>query len=493
LLISAVLITVLTLVYQVENLRGRRAFASASRDFVAAGFSLDLRSYLPPAVPDELNLAKIPLLNPSPEPATQDQRWSTVSAQFEPADTKAPGKRFSHFFRGNFPVSISPRFETQTQAQADQLRSEMALLAEHHDQEDLLAFLARVSPLIDQLGEAAALRPHFFVRSDLDRPTSEIRFPEFSFVQSFRQATVLQAIMALEAGRPAEASRAISLLLRFQSTLRSSPWLIVQVHADGLRDSASSLIWQGMIHQAWNVAELDTFAALLADDRVLGSYRQSLAAETLLSARMIQQKETVLPAQEDQVRSQYDAHRHFLRLIDYFPSGWLHQNAAFCFHTFLDQLLPQIDATNNRVHRTTPPANELSPGFSRVTATGATATPYTFFAQLVGIRGGFHSYAGYSKTNHDITRIAVALEKHRLLHGAYPASLAPVLAADPALAALHDPFDGQPYRYRRDADGGFTLWGIGPDLKDDGGTPTKLDASGVRQRPFDLVWRIPGP
>jgi len=67
-----------------------------------------------------------------------------------------------------------------------------------------------------------------------------------------------------------------------------------------------------------------------------------------------------------------------------------------------------------------------------------------------------------------------------------------VLATASALAALHDPFDGQPYRYRREADGGFTLWGVGQNLQDDGGAFPDLSDNRANYETGDVVWRVPG-
>jgi hypothetical protein len=55
---------------------------------------------------------------------------------------------------------------------------------------------------------------------------------------------------------------------------------------------------------------------------------------------------------------------------------------------------------------------------------------------------------------------AVAAERYRLRHGAWPAALAP--------ECLPDPFDGQPLRYHRLADG-IVIYSIGEDRADDGG------------------------
>ena len=62
---------------------------------------------------------------------------------------------------------------------------------------------------------------------------------------------------------------------------------------------------------------------------------------------------------------------------------------------------------------------------------------------------------------------AVAAERYRLRHGHWPDSLNELVPDFlPSIAA--DPFDGQPLRYKRLADG-IVIYTIGPNLADDGG------------------------
>jgi hypothetical protein len=63
--------------------------------------------------------------------------------------------------------------------------------------------------------------------------------------------------------------------------------------------------------------------------------------------------------------------------------------------------------------------------------------------------------------------VAVAIERYRLRRGAWPDSLA-ALVPDLLPTVPLDPFDGQPLRYRRLADG-VVIYSIGPDSADDGG------------------------
>ncbi|NCA83374.1 MAG: hypothetical protein EOM72_11635 [Opitutae bacterium] len=77
-----------------------------------------------------------------------------------------------------------------------------------------------------------------------------------------------------------------------------------------------------------------------------------------------------------------------------------------------------------------------------------------------------------------VSRTGLALLRHKLAHGAYPAALAEI---DPQFLSEVplDPFTGHPLVYRTEGDG-FVLYSLGENLKDDGGKKTK-DA--------DIAWR----
>ena len=65
--------------------------------------------------------------------------------------------------------------------------------------------------------------------------------------------------------------------------------------------------------------------------------------------------------------------------------------------------------------------------------------------------------------------IACALERHRLAHGQYPESL-DALVPQFVEKVPHDLIGGQPLKYRRNG-GGFVLYSVGWNERDDGGTP----------------------
>jgi hypothetical protein len=80
---------------------------------------------------------------------------------------------------------------------------------------------------------------------------------------------------------------------------------------------------------------------------------------------------------------------------------------------------------------------------------------------------------------------ALAAERYRQKHGRWPESLAG-LAPDYLAAVPLDPFDGQPLRYRRLADG-VVVYSVGVDKTDDGGN---IDRKNPHQSGTDLGCRL---
>ena len=87
-----------------------------------------------------------------------------------------------------------------------------------------------------------------------------------------------------------------------------------------------------------------------------------------------------------------------------------------------------------------------------------------------------------------VTRAGLAAIRCRQAQGAFPQTPA---ALD--LKGLVDPYTQGPLHYRRQ-DGGFVVYSVGEDLKDNGGSPRpdrRADPNGKHVE-YDLVWRFPG-
>ncbi|MDZ7615658.1 MAG: hypothetical protein U1E05_01560 [Patescibacteria group bacterium] len=87
-----------------------------------------------------------------------------------------------------------------------------------------------------------------------------------------------------------------------------------------------------------------------------------------------------------------------------------------------------------------------------------------------------------------VTRAGLAVLRHRVEHGVYPATLAEL-----SIQSLIDPFSQRTLIYRPGPHG-FTLYSIGKNMTDDGGTPAKKgDTRSGDTHSGDIVWQYGEP
>ena len=85
------------------------------------------------------------------------------------------------------------------------------------------------------------------------------------------------------------------------------------------------------------------------------------------------------------------------------------------------------------------------------------------------------------EANLDLARIGLLVEQYHDRNGSYPESLGAIEEGLGGTVPI-DPFTGEPFHYRA-SDTGFSLYSVGPDLMDNGGTV------GAPFHPGDIVWR----
>jgi hypothetical protein len=116
--------------------------------------------------------------------------------------------------------------------------------------------------------------------------------------------------------------------------------------------------------------------------------------------------------------------------------------------------------------------------------------------------GGLLGHAAEAEARRRIITAALALERYRDRHGAYPETLA-ALAPEFLRTEPVDFMDGRPLRYALNGDGHYRLYSVGLDCVDDGGIMTQeerpsmaallaLRSGGTEVMPKgDIVWPFP--
>ena len=95
----------------------------------------------------------------------------------------------------------------------------------------------------------------------------------------------------------------------------------------------------------------------------------------------------------------------------------------------------------------------------------------------------------YGQNAADMARVAIALERYRLVQGNYPEKL-DALAPRFIESLPHDVIGGQPLKYHRTDNGQFALYSVGWNGTDDGGAvfPPEDSSFGNESGKGDWVW-----
>jgi hypothetical protein len=166
------------------------------------------------------------------------------------------------------------------------------------------------------------------------------------------------------------------------------------------------------------------------------------------------------------------------------PRGWFQQNQALIARTAQD-LLDSLDTATRRVH-----VARLDAWGEHLQKLASSRGPYTFLAGKVTpnfIRAV--QAVARNQTQLDQLYVACALERYRLARGSYPQQLDELR---PAFLdrVPKDLFSDGPLKYQRDNQGGYQLWSVGWDEKDDGGKRVfgKNGKPDYSEQSSDWVW-----
>jgi hypothetical protein len=119
------------------------------------------------------------------------------------------------------------------------------------------------------------------------------------------------------------------------------------------------------------------------------------------------------------------------------------------------------------------------------------ATDFDLVGPTISSTAAFVNRALRAQTVANIVTAAIALERFRLIHHAYPDSLAK-LAPEFVKTVPIDCMDGHDLRYRLNADGTYLLYSVGEDGVDNGGNPTPKEEKFMSFfKGLDLVWPRP--
>ena len=487
------LILLTALAYVEENWRGERVWTQTKAELEARGESFDRAKFIPPPVPDDQNFGALPYfkvgsggkiaLRASIDPLMDNISTLKDDPKFIQAKTWLPH------------MGAWTRGET-TDAATVEKQLEAFLL--HQDPKAKvppgatpLDVFTQICPGVAELRQANLQRPlcHFDFDYANTNPWT------ISFHVLVDQITVSKLLaydteLALLSHRPDAALQDSQIAWKIRDGVTQSPFLISGLIGMGVVAIQLNAIQQGLFEHEWTDATLAQIDADLGRINDLAAGQFALRGDVTMSMVPISDAVTahrslllnvITPTSgtfdyKDIEDWEYLGVQMFYR---YVPNGWLRINEANNVRRMLDGARA-IDPASRMVDPVQ--VEKLSPSDAeKFGVLGIAAGPLINYVRKFA----------YSQVQIDMTRIACRLERYRLAHGSFPATLDALIPTYGA-ELPHDIMTGKPYIYRLDKDGNYTLYSAAWNQQDDHGNTSSLagmpNFSSPSSESLDWVW-----
>jgi len=468
------LFALVVLLYIEEDWRGAHAWALTKAKWEAKGETFDYSKFIPPPVPDEQNLAAIPLLEIKQE--------SSQSSDFPEPYLGMPNlEKAMHKGESTIEFPIGGPEKVREMLAKDY---EIAF----HGQKPPPAALAQ----FDALYPFTAKRPVF--RLNLDYTASPPAVRSLGPVtKAITLAKVLteHALLALDDKQPDLALRDIKVNYIVLSGVKRDPSLVGGLVAIGIAAISNTALDDGLTRHSWNDAQLAELQQVLKPINFLADFQFGMRCEITNSTATLEFMKHTNRSGLDQAFGPGASTAPISALINVpWPSGWWDQNESQ-MATYFFQSLESVDPQARLVF---PKGERYLQNQIEQARTGWRAfAPGSIIANVaVGpIVSATQQYAR-AQVSVDERRIGCALERFRLAHGVYPEKLEELAPA--CIDELpHDIMNGEPYHYRVNADGTFLLYSVRWNQVDDGGKVVfKNEAkTQIDYEQGDWVWPTP--
>ena len=510
----ACLATLIALFYAEEDWRGKQAWESYKRQSKAQGLELDWQAYVPPAVPDDQNFAMTP-----PFAGLFDYQYTTTHVHWGDTNIWARMGRLAlglgsvesklkDWVYGR-PIHLK---EWQRWFRKDEEKWEggmgrnkrlKVVRSPHNDwpvpeqagepANDVLFALNKVAPDLAAI-RAASARPQsrFPIHYD-ELPNAML--PHLGFLANISRVLQLRAIAELATGSNQPAFADATLAFYCADAIKSEPFMISQFIRCHIIEGDLQSVWEGLGEHRWSEDQLEKFQHYFLQMDLLTQYGQIVQSDLAFNCGEI----ALLPEDPltfyalEQPLFFGAGQEAMVRLIRIMPRGWFYENELTAARFFHETLLRDVTAQTQRVYPNVSQTNLALFGAVSPQA------PYSFAFKGVGKSVISPQAFVHVQTEINLALIACALERFRMAHGHYPEDL-DALAPGVLDNVPHDIINGEPLKYRVNEGGGFTLYSVGWNEKDDGGTYPAAEASSSKQfreqseyhpETGDWVWQYP--
>ncbi len=444
---------------------------------------LDLRNYIPKTVPDDENFAATPVVKKWFATKWENHPWrsdhfskapSSLIQQIKDVERTKPLRPLD---LAAWHHGLAKESSIETQPLSRQQHASAILVALKDDEEPIESV------------RTASTRPKatYPVNYTLDDPW-QILLPHLSNIKELGARLSLRACAELAINDTNKAFDDILLTLYLADSLTNESFFISYLIRAGCVHAAVQPIWEGLREHQWSDRQLQEFETRLLRFNFVSELDRPLKMERAVGVLTI-----------DLTRSKgvaYLARTAFQEPFDgltgkamdrVIPSGWFAREKVNYCRLWNILFSDAFDSAAGTISPSEASANQEL--FNREVYSGKRGTVGTIFHhQIVGRlflptlpKCIFRAAVAQTAANQAV--LACALERYHLANGKYPPDLQSLVPAWIANKP-HDVIQDSDYIYRATDSIYFTLYSVGWDEKDDGGTPGEF----LFTKKGDWVW-----
>ena len=514
-LVVVALVLPLLLFYAVENARGAWAWRQLRVELKARGECYELACVIPPPAQDRENFFGTPfwqqfdyrqerLPNGEPTNIWLHESGFDRTTNFTLPEPPEPAKRGAGFSKD----PSDGRINLAAWAAQFRLVTNSTRMRDHHyfplpappgePAADVLLALGKFDATLTGFATASSRPRNRYPVHYQEGP--ETLLPHLAILRSIPPICRLRAVARLGAGDSEGAAADTLLAYRLGESLNEDPFLLSQLVRIAMDGFAHHALWEGLVAHRWTEVQLLAFQQRLSRLDYADKMVHALEGERALGYQFVEGM--ISDRSQPLVRYETLAPSHdrgglgsgIISAGNFVPTGWLRQSQVGLLRGY-QLILEQARKAMSPANRTAIfAANHQSEDMvdsyvRRISENGPPFNGLVMFHLLGSSRAT--EKADRAQTIARMAVIACALERHRLAHGTYPATLGE-LAPAYLTTIPTDWMSGEPFHYQRTEDGRFRLWSVGPDGKDDGGI-YREDSKNPRTKELDWPWPSPVP
>lgn len=524
-------ITLIIAFYTIENIRGSLAWSRHVKELKVAGISTDFRDYIPPEIPDEENLAKIPMFAAFEYERipreTKQTPWDSGEIKWKDKSL-GPLKGLSIYYnsKGNNKITSGTEkahgdwrkakpFDLETFQIYYQGANAFELNHTSWEKNSILSdtniierwnratnsFPSPKQPTTPAQDVLMALKREDGLWNELKHATKErqqLRFPlhyeelfscllpHLSHIKSLHQYGKLRATAEIANGSPQEATETIRIMMQINNGIRNETFFISHLVRIANFNLGIHPIWEGIHRHAFTLEDLKALASMFENVNLLAELPNILRMECSVFVATMDAMEKYRFPFLDQFgigsfeRDQWPGKWGPITYMNLAPSGWFKQNALFYSKEVRDIERLMIDVIDMKPEAILNFESHLKESLEK-----PITTQNVIAKQLYLYKNKNSFYKSLTAENLiRMVRMAIALEQYYLTQKTYPESLGQLTPTYLKEIPLNL-YNGQPFEYTVEATDKFKLhasgWG-------------DLETNNERQETLsqgEITWRWP--